>query len=69
MTKKRGGGQRTQKQIKEFRSTIDVCSSKDLGYTSSDFTWCNMQEGEDRIYVRLDRALATHSWIDKYKEV
>ena len=69
VTKKGGEGQRTQKQIKEFRSTVDVCSFKDLGYTSSDFTWCNMQEGEDRIYVRLDKALATHSWIDKYKEV
>ena len=27
-----------------------------------------MQEGEDRIYVKLDRALATQNWIDIHKE-
>ena len=42
---------------------------KDLGYTGPDFTWCNIQEGDDKIYLRLDKALATQNWIEKYKEV
>ena len=52
-----------------FRSVVDSCNFKDLGYTGPDLTWCNMQEGDDRIYLRLDRALATQNWIEKYKEV
>ena len=27
-----------------------------------------MQEGDDRVYLRLDRAFAMQSWIDNYKE-
>ena len=68
MSEKWGGGQRPQKQIEDFRLAVDVCSFKDLGYTGSEFTWCNMQEDEDRIYVRLYRALATQNWIDIHKE-
>ena len=40
----------------------------DFGFCGIEFTWCNMQEGEDRIYVKLDRALATQNWIDIHKE-
>ena len=28
-----------------------------------------MQEGDNRMYLRLDRALATPDWIDYFKEV
>ena len=28
-----------------------------------------MQEGENRMYLRLDRALATPDWVDHYKDV
>ena len=52
-----------------FRSVVDSYNFKDLGYTGLDFTWCNMQEGDDKIYLRLDKALATQNWIEKYKEV
>ena len=51
------------------RSVVDSCKFKDLGYTGPDFTWCNMQEGDDRIYPRLDRVLVTQDQIEKYKEI
>lgn len=41
----------------------------DLGYQGADFTWCNMQEGENIIQLRLDRALANIKWIGKFKGV
>ena len=47
-----------------FRSNI--CGFKDLGYCGPNFTWCNMQEGENRVYLRLDRALATNDWINHF---
>ncbi|XP_075667670.1 uncharacterized protein LOC142637278 [Castanea sativa] len=52
-----------------FREAIHHCKLKDLGYCGPDFTWCNMQEGDRRTYLRLDRALATPDWIEYYKDV
>lgn len=49
-----------------FRSVVDFCGFSDLGYCGPDFTWCNMQEGENIIQLRLDRALATPEWIEKF---
>lgn len=52
-----------------FREVVNACGFKDLGYmeySGPDFTWCNMQEGENRIYLRLDRALATNDWISYF---
>ena len=28
-----------------------------------------MQEGESRMYLRLDQALATPDWVDHYKDI
>ena len=69
VNEKWGGVQRSQRQMERFRSAIDSYNFKDLGYTGPDITWCNIQEGDDKIYLRLDKALATQNWIEKYKEV
>ena len=49
-----------------FRKVVDYCGFQDLGYIGFDFTWCNMQEGENRKYLRLDRAFATLEWTRKF---
>ncbi|XP_075658987.1 uncharacterized protein LOC142628835 [Castanea sativa] len=49
-----------------FKEIVNICGFKDLGYSGPDFTWCNMQEGEDRVYLRLDRDLATTDWSDYF---
>ena len=49
-----------------FREVVNACGFKDLGYCGPDFTWCNMQEGDNRIYLRLDRAFATNDWINYF---
>lgn len=56
---KMGGDRCPQKQIDDFTAALNYCGFRDLGYTGPDCTWCNMQEGEDRVYLKLDRALAT----------
>ena len=66
MHEKSGGPVRSQHQMDGFRNIINFCGFSDLGYCGIDFTWCNMQDGEDRIQLRLDRALATHEWIVKF---
>ena len=69
MDEKWGGANRSQNQMDGFRNVINSCGFKDLGYSGTDYTWCNMQEGAGRINLRLDRALATCDWIENFEEV
>ena len=66
---KMGGARRFQRQMDDFREAINCCRFVDLGYYGPEFTWCNMQEGRNRMYLRLDRALAMKDWCDNYKEM
>lgn len=52
----------------DFQDAIHQCGFKDIGYYSLGYTWCNIQEGDDRVYLRLDSALATPEWNDHYKD-
>ncbi|XP_075663401.1 uncharacterized protein LOC142632980 [Castanea sativa] len=68
INEKAGGVLRSQRQMDSFRQVVNLRGFKDLGYCDPDFTWCNMQEGCDRIFLRLDRALATSDWLEFFKE-
>ncbi|XP_065623699.1 uncharacterized protein LOC136065014 [Quercus suber] len=67
-SEKQGGAIRSQQQMDGFRNAINNCNLRDLGFNGSNFTWCNMREGPDRIYMRLDRALATTDWSAQFPE-
>ena len=69
MEEKSGGAARCQSQMDRFRGVVNLCGFKDLGYSRTDFTWCNMQSGDNRVYLRLDRAFETSDWIDMFGEV
>ena len=69
MEEKLGRATRCQSQMDRFRGMVNLCGVKDLGYSGTYFTWCNMQSGDNRVYLRLDRAFATSDWIDKFGEV
>ena len=69
MEEKLGGLSRPQGQKEKFRNVVNFGGFKDLGYVGPDYTWCNMQNGADRIYLRLDRVFVTSDWIDKFGEV
>ncbi|XP_030945823.1 uncharacterized protein LOC115970311 [Quercus lobata] len=66
---KLGGAPRPQNQMEAFRNIIHRCGFKDLGFSGFEFTWCNQQEGSDRVYLRLDRAFATPDWIEHFTNV
>lgn len=44
---KMGGALRSQRQMDKFREVVNDCKFENLGYGSPDFTWCNMQEGDN----------------------
>ena len=53
----------------DFREANDCCRFMDLGYCGPKFTWCNMQDGRNRMYLRLYRALVMKEWSDHYKDM
>ena len=61
-----GGAPRWQMQMDGFTKVLNVYGFKDLGYSGPNFTWCNLQEGDNRVYLRLDRAFATNDQINMF---
>lgn len=53
----------------EFRGALDFCGFRDLGYVGSPFTWCNNQFDGIVIWIKLDRGVATTSWMQRFPSV
>ncbi|XP_075666081.1 uncharacterized protein LOC142635915 [Castanea sativa] len=49
-----------------FRTVIHRRGFIDLGYVGSPFTWSRNHPTQGRTYIRLDRALATAAWKQKF---
>ncbi|XP_074305347.1 uncharacterized protein LOC141640442 [Silene latifolia] len=57
------GSQVSDAEVKGFQNCVDVCGLYDLVSTGAYFTWKNKQEGDARVYSRIDRVLANDDWI------
>ena len=55
--------------MREFREALDFCGFRDLGFMGSSFTWCNNQFDGEVTWIRLDRGVATPSWIQLFPTV
>lgn len=62
---KRGGRVRTHCQMQAFRDALDTCGFMDLGFTSSEFIWQGVRNGQV-IRERLDRRVANYDWMAKF---
>lgn len=56
------GPLRSERQMRGFREALGYCDLIDLGFTGSMTTWWSSQT-----QLRLDRAVATTSWIDIFE--
>lgn len=56
---------RSERQMDGFREVVTRCQFRDLGFNVNKFTWFTIKDGG--IKVRLDRALATQSWMDLFR--
>ena len=63
---KQGWLDRPERQMQGFRDALDFCRLKDLGFNGFPFTWCNRRPGNQNVWIRLDRGVATVDWILKY---
>ena len=56
---KQGWLARPEKQMQRFREALDYCRLKDMGFNGFPFTWCNRQLGDQNVWIRLDRGVAS----------
>ncbi|XP_074302949.1 uncharacterized protein LOC141637289 [Silene latifolia] len=59
------GGLSTDEEIADFQDCVDCCNLVDIAATGSYFTWNKKQEAATRVYIRLDRALENHEWVNE----
>ena len=62
---KLGGSLRREVEMEAFRDVVDKIGFVDLGYLGRKFTWRG-KRGETLILERLNRALATPSWLELF---
>ncbi|KAK7267347.1 hypothetical protein RIF29_20016 [Crotalaria pallida] len=66
---KLGGHQLDYSQIEGFRDFVFHCQLEDMKYGGCFYTWNNRQEGEDRIFSKLDRVLVNEEWCRVWPEM
>ena len=49
-----------------FRDVVDECGFMDFGFVGSKFTWARPFDDGHSVRIRLDRCLATNSWLHKF---
>jgi hypothetical protein len=67
-SEKLGDGPIANSSLCLFKHFIDHFGFVDLGFVGNPFTWCNNRQGATSIKERLDRGLASLSWIHLHLE-
>ncbi|KAM6580946.1 uncharacterized protein LOC115695256 [Cannabis sativa] len=62
----RVGDRVKDKQSHLFKDCVNYCQLEDIRSSGKFFTWCNKQQGRDRIYSKIDRILANSKWSDLF---
>ncbi|XP_074303649.1 uncharacterized protein LOC141638125 [Silene latifolia] len=57
------GAKVTDAETKEFQGCVDHCGLYDLVVQGAYYTWNNKQEGDARVFSRIDRVLDNDQWI------
>ncbi|XP_058758387.1 uncharacterized protein LOC131631620 [Vicia villosa] len=63
---KAGGNPRSSAQLSMGRQTMDICGLSDLGFQGHPYTWTNGRQGDNNIQCRLDRAIASQSFLNRF---
>ncbi|KAK2657968.1 hypothetical protein Ddye_011020 [Dipteronia dyeriana] len=63
---KSGGLPRPQRQMDDFRETLDWCGLGELGFRGPLFTWSNKRDERDLVQERLDRGVCCYDWYQMF---
>lgn len=50
----------------DLADTMEQCQLTDASYNGVFLTWCNKQEGEARMYAKLDRIIVNNAWLQEF---
>lgn len=56
-------------EMEPIRRCMFSCGLQDMISTDNRFTWNNKQEGQARVFAKLDRALVNKQWEEVYPQV
>lgn len=57
---------RANRQMIDFREVLSHCDVQDLGFMGVPWTHDNKQRGDHNVKVRLDQAVASPSWSERF---
>ncbi|XP_062113347.1 uncharacterized protein LOC133824478 [Humulus lupulus] len=66
---RRGGRCISKKELEDARNWLDVGLVEEMKLLGSFYTWSNNQEGDNRIYSKLDRVFVNEDWLDIFPSV
>ncbi|XP_048502886.1 uncharacterized protein LOC125498678 [Beta vulgaris subsp. vulgaris] len=59
----------TLAKVNSFRECMRVCNLNEHSTEGPFFTWSNKQEGEGRVWCRIDRIIANDEWDSKWQKL
>uniref|UniRef100_A0A803PSL1 DUF4283 domain-containing protein n=1 Tax=Cannabis sativa TaxID=3483 RepID=A0A803PSL1_CANSA len=60
-------GKREHYSHSKFKDCVGECQLEDVKQSGSFFTWNNKQQGEERVYSKIDRIMANQRWLETYE--
>ena len=67
-SEKKGGNDRAEWQMNNFREAVDVCGLQEVDFNGYKFTYDNGREQGTYIQCRLDRAFGSDAWFDLFSD-
>ncbi|XP_074283590.1 uncharacterized protein LOC141608133 [Silene latifolia] len=62
------GSEVTVAELKGFQDCVDSCGLMDIPAQGAFFTWTNKHEVGSMVFSRIDRAMITDGWLDRYPD-
>ncbi|XP_021858845.2 uncharacterized protein [Spinacia oleracea] len=53
-------------EIQDFQNCVSKCSIEDAKSSGNFYTWNNKQQGDNRVFSKLDRVLINQAWSSQY---
>lgn len=54
--------------LREFKECVIYCDLADMQVKGCKFTWNNKQQGDQRVYCKLDKTLINPHWINTFPD-
>ncbi|XP_062104354.1 uncharacterized protein LOC133815539 [Humulus lupulus] len=64
-----GGKVISPKEVEDARNWLDLGNVEEMKLLGSYYTWSNIQDGNNRIFSKLDRVFINKDWIDMFPNV